>query len=59
MIVKPGFLKNQNLFSQTPHVLILVKIIARRVPIYKREWATKTTSMVERAEQVLHQAIKV
>jgi hypothetical protein len=41
------------------HVLILVKIIARRVPIYKREWATKTASMVERAEQVLHQAIKV
>ncbi len=41
------------------HVLILVKIIARRVPIYKREWGTKTALMVERAEQVLGEAIKV
>jgi hypothetical protein len=40
------------------HVLILVKIVARRVPIYKREWALTTTQLIERASQVLHQAIR-
>ena len=41
------------------HILILVKIVARRVPIYKKEWGTKTARMVERAAQELNQAIKV
>ena len=40
------------------HVLILVKIVARRVPIYKKDWAEKTDRMIERAAQVLQQAIK-
>ena len=35
------------------YVLILVKIVLRRVPIYKKEWADKTTHMIERAAQVL------
>jgi thiamine kinase-like enzyme len=39
------------------HVLILVKIVARRVPIYKREWAAMTTSLIERAAQVLQQSV--
>ena len=37
------------------HVLILVKIVVRRVPLYKKEWASMTTRMIERAAQVLHQ----
>lgn len=37
------------------HVLILVKIVVRRVPLYKREWATRTAGMIKRAAQVLHQ----
>ncbi|RPJ21661.1 MAG: aminoglycoside phosphotransferase family protein [Chloroflexi bacterium] len=41
------------------HVLILVKIALRRVPIYKEDWAERTGRMIERASQVLHKAIKV
>jgi thiamine kinase-like enzyme len=41
------------------HVLILVKIVARRVPIYRKEWATMTAQLIERAEQVLHKTIDV
>jgi aminoglycoside phosphotransferase (APT) family kinase protein len=40
------------------HILILVKIVARRVPIYKKEWAPMTARLVERASQELNQAIK-
>jgi hypothetical protein len=40
------------------HVLILVKIVARRVPIYKDEWPAMTARLIERAAQVLHQSIK-
>jgi hypothetical protein len=35
------------------HVLILVKIVARRVPIFRKEWATKTSRLIERAARVL------
>ena len=35
------------------YALILVKIVVRRVPIYKKEWAAVTTRMIERAAQVL------
>lgn len=38
------------------HVLILVKIVARRVPIYKKEWASRTEKMIKRAAEVLHKA---
>ena len=41
------------------HTLILVKIVARRVPIYRKEWADMTTRLIERAEQVLHHPINV
>jgi hypothetical protein len=41
------------------HVLILVKIIVRRVPIYKKEWATMTAWMIEQASRVLHKTIEV
>ncbi len=41
------------------HVLILVKIVARRVPIYKKDWASKTEQLIGRASQVLDKAIKV
>lgn len=41
------------------HVLILVKIVVRRVPIYKKEWATMTARMIERADQVLHKTIVI
>lgn len=40
------------------HVLILVKIVARRVPIYKDEWSAMTARLIERAAQVLHQTVK-
>ena len=39
------------------HILILVKIVARRVSIYKKEWGIRTAKMVERAGHEL-QAIK-
>ena len=41
------------------HVLILAKIVVRRVPLYKKEWAVMTTRLIERAAQVLHQTSKV
>lgn len=41
------------------HVLILVKIVARRVPIYKEEWTAMTAHLVARASQRLNQAIRV
>ena len=44
-------LKRARLFQ----ALILTKITARRVPIYKKEWAAMTRGMIERAARVLHQ----
>jgi aminoglycoside phosphotransferase (APT) family kinase protein len=41
------------------YVLILVKIVVRRVPLYRKEWAAKTARMIERADQVLHKTIEV
>ncbi len=41
------------------YALILTKIVVRRVPIYKKEWGTKTAQMIERASQVLDKAIGV
>ena len=41
------------------HVLILVKIVARRVPIYRKEWGTMTARLIERAAHVLHKTIEV
>jgi hypothetical protein len=40
------------------HILILVKIVARRVPLYKKEWTAMTAHLVERASQRLDQAIR-
>jgi aminoglycoside phosphotransferase (APT) family kinase protein len=39
------------------HTLILVKIVARRVPLYKKEWETRTTQIIERAARVLDQTM--
>jgi aminoglycoside phosphotransferase (APT) family kinase protein len=36
------------------YALILVKIVVRRVPLYKKDWAAITTRMIGRAAQVLH-----
>jgi thiamine kinase-like enzyme len=44
-------LKRARLF----HILILVKIVVRRVPIFRKDWATRTARMIERAAQVLQQ----
>jgi hypothetical protein len=41
------------------YALILVKIIVRRVPIYKKDWATTTTQMIEQAAQVLHNTLEI
>ncbi|MEO7840014.1 MAG: aminoglycoside phosphotransferase family protein, partial [Anaerolineales bacterium] len=38
------------------HVLILVKIVIRRVPLYKKEWAAMTAQLIEQAAQALHKA---
>jgi hypothetical protein len=38
------------------HVLILVKIVARRVPIYRKDWAAMTTRLIEQATRVLDNA---
>ncbi len=35
------------------HVLILVKIVARRVPLYDKEWSAITARMIERAAHLL------
>jgi len=39
------------------HVLILVKIVVRRVPIYKKEWPAMTGRMIDQAARVLHKAV--
>src|SRR5687768_3646362 len=41
------------------YVLILVKIVVRRVPLYKKEWAAKTSRMIERAAHALHKRVEV
>jgi hypothetical protein len=41
------------------HALILVKIVVRRVPLYRKEWAAMTARMIERAAQALHKTIEV
>jgi thiamine kinase-like enzyme len=41
------------------HVLILVKIVVRRVPLFRNEWAAITTRMIERAVQMLYKTIEV
>jgi hypothetical protein len=38
------------------HVLIFVKIVARRVPIYEKDWPARTAQLIERASQVLDNA---
>ena len=38
------------------HVLILVKIVARRVPIYQKVWASRTEQLIEQAARILQQA---
>jgi hypothetical protein len=38
------------------HILILVKIVARRVPIYRKDWAVMTDRLIERATQLLRSA---
>ena len=40
------------------HVLILVKIVVRRVPIYKKEWSAMTGRMIDQAARVLQKAVK-
>jgi thiamine kinase-like enzyme len=35
------------------YVLILVKIVVRRVPIYRKQWSAMTEQMIERAAQIL------
>jgi thiamine kinase-like enzyme len=35
------------------HVLILVKIVARRVPIFQKDWGTRTSRLIEQAAHVL------
>jgi aminoglycoside phosphotransferase (APT) family kinase protein len=35
------------------HVLILVKIVVRRVPLFRKDWAGMTARMIERAAQLL------
>ncbi|HVF26474.1 MAG TPA: aminoglycoside phosphotransferase family protein [Anaerolineales bacterium] len=40
------------------HVLILVKIVLRRVPIYKKDWAAITDRMIDQAAHVLRNAVQ-
>ena len=40
------------------HVLILIKIVVRRVPIYKQEWSVMTSQMIDQAARVLHKIVK-
>lgn len=40
------------------HALILAKIVVRRVPLYKKQWAERTAQMIERAAQVLQISMK-
>jgi thiamine kinase-like enzyme len=46
-------LQRANLF----HVLILVKIVARRVPIAEKDWASRTEQLIERAARVLQKSL--
>ena len=41
------------------HVLILVKIIVRRVPIYQKQWAAVTGQMIRRAAELLQKISSV
>ena len=41
------------------YILILMKIVIRRVPLYQKEWAAKTAWMIERAAQALHETVEV
>ena len=41
------------------YVLILMKIVVRRVPLYKKEWAVMTARMIEQAAQALHKTVEV
>ena len=41
------------------HVLILVKIVVRRVPIYQKQWATMTGQMIRRAAELLQKSTLV
>jgi thiamine kinase-like enzyme len=41
------------------HALILTKSTVRHVPIYKKEWSSRTEQMIERAAHVLHKTIEV
>ena len=41
------------------HVLILVKIVARRVPIFRKDWATRTSRLIERAAHLLDETAKL
>jgi hypothetical protein len=41
------------------YVLILVKIVIRRVPLYRKEWPALTAWMIEQAAQVLHKTVEV
>ena len=41
------------------HALILTKIVVRRVPIYKREWAAMTARMIDRTAHVLRKTTAV
>ncbi|HEY6072370.1 MAG TPA: phosphotransferase [Anaerolineales bacterium] len=50
-------LKERLARAQLFHALILVKIVLRRVPIYRRDWGETTGRMIGQAAQVLHNAI--
>ena len=52
------FLSDRLARARLFHVLILVKIVARRVPIYKKDWGIMTNQMIERAAHVLKNSIK-
>jgi hypothetical protein len=39
------------------YALILVKIVARRVPLYQKEWTAMTARMIGRAAQILQETI--
>jgi aminoglycoside phosphotransferase (APT) family kinase protein len=41
------------------YVLILVKIVIRRVPLYRKQWAGMTARMIEQAAQALHKTMEV
>ncbi len=41
------------------YALILVKIVVRRVPLFRKEWAAMTAGLIERAAQMLHKTIEV